>query len=59
MTEIGPGQARDIISRTLIVLEYLMLHTKIQAYRPIGSGTEDFKSFFSIYKHSGHLGHVT
>ena len=36
-----------------------MLHAKFQTYRPSGSGEEDFKTFFAIYSHGGHLGHVT
>ena len=35
-----------------------MLHTKFHGNRPAGYG-EDFLSFFSIYGHGGHLGHVT
>ena len=35
-----------------------MLHTKFRGNLPAGSG-EDFKSFFTIYGHGGHLGHVT
>ena len=37
-----------------------MLHTKFRGNRPAGSGEEDdFKGFFTIYGHGGHLGHVT
>ena len=36
-----------------------MLHTKFHGNRPAGSGEEDFKGFFTIYAHGGHLGHVT
>ena len=36
-----------------------MLHTKFRENRPAGSGEEDFKRFFTIYEHGGHLGHVT
>ena len=36
-----------------------MLHTKFRGNRPAGSGEEDFKRFFTIYGHGGHLGHVT
>ena len=32
-----------------------MLHTKFQGHRSIGSGVENF----TIYRHGGHLGHVT
>ena len=35
-----------------------MLHTKFSGNRPAGSG-EDFLRVFTIYEHSGHLGHVT
>ena len=41
-----------------VELKSLMLHTKFQNHWPSGSG-EDFLSFFSIYSHGGHLGHVT
>ena len=36
-----------------------MLHAKFQDHRTSGSGEEDFQSFFTIYGHGGHLGHVT
>ena len=36
-----------------------MLHTKFHGNQPAGSGEEDFKGFFHIYGHGGHLGHVT
>ena len=36
-----------------------MLHTKFQGHRSIGSGEEDFLSFFFKYGHGGHAGHVT
>ena len=36
-----------------------MLHTKFRGNRPAGSGEEDFKGFFTIYGHGGHIGHVT
>ena len=35
-----------------------MLHAKFHDHRTSGSG-EDFKMFFTIYVHGGHLGHVT
>ena len=35
-----------------------MLHTKFQDHKTSGS-EEDFKKFFSIYGHGGHVGHVT
>ena len=34
-----------IILITLIVLPYMMLHTKVQGYGSIGSGEEDFLRF--------------
>ena len=36
-----------------------MLHAKFRGNRPAGSGEEDFKVFFTIYRGGGHLGHVT
>ena len=36
-----------------------MLHAKFQDHRTSGSGEEDLKSFYTIYGHGGHLGHVT
>ena len=36
-----------------------MLHTKSQCHRLSGSGEEDIKMVFTIYRHGGHLGHVT
>ena len=36
-----------------------MLHTKFRGNRPAGSRVEDFKVFFFIYGHGGHLGQVT
>ena len=36
-----------------------MLHTKFCENRPAGSGEEDFLKVFTIYRHGGHLGHVT
>ena len=35
-----------------------MLHAKFQDNRTYGSG-EDLLKVFTIYGHSGHLGHVT
>ena len=37
----------------------MMLHTKFQGHRSIGSGEEDFFMVFTIYGHGGHVGHVT
>ena len=36
-----------------------MLHTKFRENRPAGSGEEDFRRVFTIYRCGGHLGHVT
>ena len=36
-----------------------MIHIKFGGNRPAGSEKEVFKGFFTIYGHSGHLGHVT
>ena len=36
-----------------------MLHRKFRENRLAGSGGEDFLSFFTIYGHGDHLGHVT
>ena len=36
-----------------------MLHTKFQGHQPSGSGEEDFFKVFTIYRHGGHVGHVT
>ena len=36
-----------------------MLHSKFRGNHFAGSGEEDFGSFFTIYGHGGHLGHVT
>ena len=39
---MGQGQPTVIISTTLVVLSYTMLHTKFQGHWSIGSGEEDF-----------------
>ena len=36
-----------------------MLHTKFRENRSAGSGEEDFQRVSTIYRHGGHLGHVT
>ena len=36
-----------------------MLHSKFRGNQPAGSGEEEFERIFTIYVHSGHLGHVT
>ena len=42
---MGQGQIRDLIWTTLVVLTYMMLHTKFQGHGSIGSGGEDFLNF--------------
>ena len=42
---MGQGQTRDLIWTTLVVLSYMMLHTKFQGRESIGSGEEDFLKF--------------
>ena len=42
-----------------VELHSQMFHTKFQNHRPSGSEEEDFKGFFYIYIHGGHLGQVT
>ena len=37
----------------------MMLHTKFQGHGSIGSGEEDFFKIFTIYRHGGHVGHLT
>ena len=36
-----------------------MLHAKFRLNWSTGSGVEDFCRAFTIYKHGGHLGHVS
>ena len=36
-----------------------MLHTKFHGNRSAGSGEEEFRRVFTIYRHGGHFGHVT
>ena len=36
-----------------------MLHTKFHGNQLAGSREEDFCKVFNIYRHDGHLGHVT
>ena len=36
-----------------------MPHTKFQGHWSIVSGEEDFLTVFTIYRHCGHVGHVT
>ena len=54
----GQDQPKVIICIFLVVLRYLMLHSKFQGHRSINS-EEDFLRFFTIYGHGGHLGHLT
>ena len=42
---MGQGQTRDLIRTTLVVLTYMMLHTKFQGHGSIGSGEKDFLRF--------------
>ena len=56
---MGQGQTRDLILTSLVVLTYMMLHTKFQGHGSIGSGEEDFFKVFTIYGHGSHVGHVT
>ena len=42
---MGQGQPRVIISTTLVVLPYTMLHYKFQGHQSSGSGEEDFLRF--------------
>ena len=42
---MGQGQPRVIIWTTLVVLKYMILHTKFQGHWSIGSGEEDFLRF--------------
>ena len=42
---MGKGQPRFIFLAYLIIIKYLMVHTKFQASQPTGSGEEDFWRF--------------
>ena len=42
---MGQGQTTDLIWTTLVVLPYMMLHTKFQGHQSIGSGEEDLLRF--------------
>ena len=42
---MGQGQRRVIIWIALVVLPYMMLHTKFQGHWSMGSGEEDFLRF--------------
>ena len=39
---MGQGQTTDLIWTSLVVLPYMMLHTKFQGHGSIRSGEEDF-----------------
>ena len=41
----GQGQPKVIIWPILVVLAYLMVHTKFQGHQSIGLGEEDFLRF--------------
>ena len=47
--KMGQGQTSDLIWTTLVVLTYMMLQTKFQGHGSIGSGEEDFLSFYHIW----------
>ena len=42
---MGQGQTSDFIWTSLVVLAYMMLHTKFQGHGSIGSREEDFLRF--------------
>ena len=42
---MGQGQTSHFIWTSLVVLTYMMLHTKFQGHGPIGSREEDFLRF--------------
>ena len=42
---MGQGQPSVIICIPLVVLPYMMLHTKFQGHGSIGPGEEDFLKF--------------
>ena len=43
----------------MVELPYMMLHTKFQGNRSIGSGKEDFFKVFTICGHGSHVGYET
>ena len=47
------------IYTNFVELESSMLHAKLHDYGISGSREEEFKIFFIIYGHDGHLGHLT
>ena len=42
---MGQGQTSNLILTSLVVLTYMMLHTKFQGHGSTGSGEEDFLRF--------------
>ena len=44
---MGQGQTTDLICIILVVLTFMMLHTKFQGHGSIGSGEEDLLRFLS------------
>ena len=54
---MGQCQLRVNIYINFVKLEYIMLHATFHDHSTISS-VEDLRSFFTIYGHSGHLGHV-
>ena len=55
---MGHGHSKVINYINYDGQESPIIHTKFRENRPAGSG-EDFLRVFTIYGHSGHLGHVT
>ena len=56
--KIGQGHPRVIIWTNYDGLKSPTLHTKFRGNRPSGSREKDWR-VFTLYGHSGHLGHVT
>ena len=48
-----------MIYTNFVELYSLILHAKFQNHWSPGSEEEDFFKIFVIYRHGGHLGHVT
>ena len=48
-----------MIYRNFVDLRSLMLHAKFQNHRPSGSEEDLKKKKNAIYRHGGHLGHMT
>ena len=53
------GQRRVIIWSILVVLESIMLYIKFQQPQPVDFKEKMFFKRFSVYRHGGHLGHMT